>query len=301
MNIFKAYPSFLVPLLSVWVVYASGVLYLKYVFRFGLHGTAEDVGVVFLFIFVMSFLILMSCAVVLDAIRQIETGHPSFTKAIRKAVREDLVRVLPVSFVWAILWMVLTVIEALLSKSRDNGSAGNDTLTAESAAETIANYHSFSFSEAFIDALKKGIRMVMFLIVPAIAWENLGAFQAMKKGLAVLRAHLGLFGSGYALTYAAAAIVFLPSAVIFELGTGRHGNPPLIHFPSAVWVATIIYMGLAWSFTVYLEQMFMAQVYLWYLKWEKAVAQAKKAGQPVPAFTSIPRPELLEKTPGLFA
>lgn len=299
MNVFRDYPSFMVPLLTVWVVYASGILYLKYGFRYQLHGTAADLGVAFLFIFVMSFLILMSCAVVLDAIQQIDTGHPSLARAIRKAVRRDLVRVLPVAIVWAVLWMVLTAIEALLS--RDNHGSADDTLTVQSAAETIANYHGFSFSEAFVEALQKGIRMVMFLIVPAISWENLGALQAMKKGLAVLRAHLGLFASGYALTYAAAAIVFIPPFIVFELGTGHRGNPPWIHFPPSVWVATIIYIGLAWSFTFYLEQMFMAQVYLWDLTWEKAVARAKEAGLPVPTFTSIPRPELLAKTPGLFA
>jgi hypothetical protein len=124
---------------------------------------------------------------------------------------------------------------------------------------------------AFIDALKKGVRMVMFLIMPAIAWDNLGFFAATKKGLSVLRAHLGDFASGYALTYAAAAIVFLPPWIIFELRTGRHSNPPLIHFSDSVWVVTTIYVGLAWSFCIYLEQMFMAQLYLWHMKWERKV------------------------------
>lgn len=30
MNVFKAYPSFLLPILTVWSVYAPAVLYLKY-------------------------------------------------------------------------------------------------------------------------------------------------------------------------------------------------------------------------------------------------------------------------------
>lgn len=298
LNVFRSYPSFLVPLLGVWAVYVPSILYLRYGYRWDAHGLRYDLAVVFLFIFGLSFLILMSCAVVLDMIRQIETGEPSLSRAVAKAFGQDMFKVLPLAVLWALIWFLLTLVEAILSKKdRDN----DDTLTAQHAAETIANYRDFSFSAAFIQALQKGVRMVVFLIMPAIVWENLPFMDATMKGLAVLRAHLSDFGAGYALTYAAAAVVFLPPAIIFELGTGRHGNPPLVHFPSSVWVATIIYMGLAWSFTIYLEQMFMAQLYLWHMKWEESVSQAKWNHQPLPVFGDVARPELLAKTPGLFA
>lgn len=299
MNVFKAYPTFLVPILAVWSVYAPTVLYLQYGYQWTQHGLEEDLGVTALFLFGLSFLILMSCAVVLEMIRQIEVGNPSLIRAIAKAIDKDMFRVLPLSIVWAAIWFVLTVLEAFLSKKKESND--DNTLTAQNAAATIAGYREFSFSAAFIDALEKGVRMVMFLIMPAIAWENLGFFAATKKGLSVLRAHFGDFGSGYALTYAAAAIVFLPPGIIFELGKGRHGNPPLIHFPDSVWVGTIIYVGLAWSFCIYLEQMFMAQLYLWHMKWESKVEKAKEEHQPLPEFHSVGRPELLVKTPGLFA
>ena len=300
LNVFRAYPSFLVPICFVWIVYASGILYLRYSYAWHLYGATLDISVVFLFIFAVSFLILMSFTTVLEMIRQFESDKPSFGKVVGKVVGKDMFRVLPLALVWAIIWFVLTLIEALLSKSRKDNS-GDDALTAQNAAITLANYRSFSFSEAFVEALQKGVRMVMFLILPAIAWENLGVFKATKKGLAVLRAHLGLFGSGYALTYAAAAVAFLPVAIIFELGTRHHGNPPLVSFPDYVWVATIIYMGFAWSLSMYLEQMFMAQLYLWHLKWESETAKAIKEGKPPPVFNSVLRPELLRKTPGLFS
>jgi hypothetical protein len=297
LNVFKAYPSFLLPILAVWTAYVPGILYLRYGYRWEAQGVQEEIAAVFLFIFLLSFSILMSCAVVLEMIRQIEAGEPSLSRAVAKAFGKDIARVLPLALVWALLWFALTLIEAILSKKRGDD---NETLTAQHAAETIANYRDFSFSSAFIEALQKGIRMVVFLIMPAIVWENLGFYDATKKGLAVLRAHLSDFGAGYALTYAAAAVVFLPPAIVFELGTGRHGNPPLMHFPDSVWVGTIIYVGLAWSFCVYLEQMFMAQLYLWHMKWEESVSQAKLAHQPLPNFDNVPRPELLAKTPGLF-
>lgn len=299
LNVFRVYPVFLAPIFLVWIVYAAGTLYLRYDYGWKLHGAWTDTGVAFLFIFALSFLILMSFATVLEMIRQSETGRPSLAQAIGRAVGRDMLGVLPLAIVWAIIWLVLTIIEAILSNS-NNDSDDDDALTAQNAAMTLANFSNFSFSEAFIDALQKGVRMVMFLILPAIAWEHLGFFKGVKKGLAVFRAHLGLFGTGYALTYAAAAIVFIPAAIVLTLGTGHHGDAPLIHFPAWVWMATIIYMGCAWSLSLYLEQMFMAQLYLWHMKWEQAMAQAAAEGKPAPAFQSVPRPELLTKTPGLF-
>lgn len=299
LNVFRAYPVFLAPIFLVWIVYAAGTLYLRYDYSWKQQGAWVDVGIAFVFIFALSFLILMSFATVLEMIRQCETGKPSLVRAIGRAVGRDMLGVLPLALVWAIIWLVLSIIEAILSSSNDD-SHDNDSLTAQHAAATLANFNNFSFSEAFIDALQKGVRMVMFLILPAIAWEHLGFFKGVKKGLAVFRAHLGLFGTGYALTYAAAAVVFLPAAVILTLGTGHHGGAPLVQFPSWVWVATIIYMGCAWSLSLYLEQMFMAQMYLWHMNWERAVAQAKETGASAPAFKDVPRPELLAKTPGLF-
>lgn len=301
LNVFKAYPSFLLPILGVWIIYATGILYVQYGYQWRHHATGDDVAIAVVFVFSLSFLILMSCSVTLEMIRQIEAGKPSLTRAIGKAVGKDMLKVLPLSVVWTIIWLVLTTIEMMLSKGKDKQGGGDEALTAQNAAVTIANFRDFSFSEAFFEALQKGVRMVMFLIMPAIAWENLGFGNATKKGLAVLRAHLGLFGRGYALTYAAAAIIFLPAVIVLELGTRHHGNPPLMHFPDYVWVATIIYMGFAWSLSIYLEQMFMAQIYLWHMAWEKEVAVAESGGAPPPEFKAVGRPELLDKTPGLFA
>jgi hypothetical protein len=170
----------------------------------------------------------MSCAVVLEMIRQIEVGNPSLIRAVAKAVGKDMIRVLPLSIVWAAIWFVLTVIEAVLSRFKKNDGNNDDTLTAQNAAATIANFRDFSFSAAFFDALKKGVRMVMFLIMPAIAWEDLGFFAAIKKGLVVLRAHLGDFGSGYALTYAAAGIVII-AAVDYLGARNRSPRQPTIN------------------------------------------------------------------------
>jgi hypothetical protein len=269
---------------------------LKYFYQWKNYDLATNLGVVFLEIFIFSFSILMACDVILEMIRQIENDEPSLIVAIGKTIIKDMVKILPLATVWAIIWFILSIIEVLLSKKRGD----DNDLNAYNVAETLSGYGNISISTAFIEAINKGVRMVLFLILPAVAWENLGFGVAVKKGFAILKAHLGDFANGYALTYLTAVIVFLPAAIIFELGTGRHGNPPLIHFPEYVWVGVIIYMGFAWSFCIYMEQMFMAQLYLWHLKWEEEIEYAKKNKQPLPSFHQIPQPILLAQTPDLF-
>ena len=298
LGVFKKYPKLLVPILGAWAVYAPSVIFMRYGYDGESSGLRADLSLVFLIILLLSFSVLFSCAIVLDMIRQIEAGEPSLLRAFFRRLGRDLPRIFLLSVGWAIIWFALTVLDAILSKKdRDNS---DDALTAQNAAETIANYKSFSFSSAFIEALEKGVRMVMFLIMPGIVWENLDVFAATKKGLAVLRAHLRDFGSGYALTYAASSIIFLPPAIIFELGTGRHGRPPPIHFPDSVWVGVIIYMGFAWSLSIYLEQMFMAQLYLWHMKWEEQARAAAEANLDPPSFYSVERPQLLAGAPDPF-
>ena len=296
---FQKYPCLVVPILIVWLVYAPSVLYVKFYFHWNRHSTLDLLVFAFFFIAFLSLLILIACDVLLELIKQMEDDTPSLASAMAATFRKDLVNILPLAMTWAFIWFALLLLEALLSR-RDDDDTHDPQLDAQSAAEAIADYGSFSLSRAFLHALQKGIRMVVFLILPAIAWENMSFVEATQKGLIVLKTHLGEFASGYALTYAAAAVVFLPPAIVLWLGTNHHHLGPLVNFPDAVWVATIIYCGLAWSFSLYLEQMFVAQLYLWHMKWERKFEVARLMRRPLPEFKEIEPPALLAKAPGLF-
>jgi hypothetical protein len=297
LKIFQKYPLFMIPIFFVWIIDASMTIYLKYFFPWDNFGFGACLGIVFLTLFVFSFVTLVACSIVLELIQQLETGKElDLNGAFQETINKNMIKILPIALIWAVIWFILTVIEALLSKKKEK----KEDFSAENAAKTLAGYGGFSLSEAFFNALEKGIRMVVFLILPAVAWEDLGFFAAIKKGFGVLKAHLAEFASGYALTYLAAAIVFLPPAIIFELGTGKRGNPPLINFPDPVWTAVIIYIGLAWSFCMYLEQMFTAGLYLWHLKWEKKMESAKKQNQPLPEFKDVEPPSILDDIPDLL-
>jgi hypothetical protein len=296
---FQKYPCLVLPILIVWLVYAPSVLYFKFYFHWNHHSTGESLVIAFFLIALFSLLILVACAVLLELIKQLEEDSPSLMSAIAATFRKDLANILPLAMAWAFIWFALTLLEALLSR-RDEDDSGDPQLDAQGAAEAIANFSSFSLNLAFLEALKKGVRMVVFLILPAIAWDDMNVVQATQKGLVVLKTHLGEFARGYALTYAAAAIVFLPPAVIFMLGERHRHLAPLVHFPDYVWVGTIIYCGLAWSFCLYLEQMFVAQLYLWHMKWERKFEVAQAFRRPLPLFKDIEPPSLLAKVPGFF-
>jgi hypothetical protein len=47
---------------------------------------------------------------------------------------------------------------------------------------------------------------------------------------------------------------------------------------------------------MYLEQMFTASLYLWYLKWEEVATTSESAGRARLSMDEVPRPSLLDST-----
>lgn len=288
-KVFNRHPKFIVPLLITWLVYAPIILYLKYWFDWDAFTGSQILLIVFGIVFVFAFLLAFSCSMLLELIQQLESGEQmSVTKSFGHTLSHNVIRILPLVLVWAVIWFILLIIQALLSKKKGKGE--KESVSAENAAKTLAGYQSFSLSRAFFKALEKGVRMVMFLILPAIAWENLSFWQSVKKGIAVFKAHLSEFVTGFVLTGVAAMIIFLPPAILFYISDEAE-----VMFPDWVWVATIIYIAFAWSYSIYLEQMFTAELYLWNRKWEKEVAKARQEGRATPTLREVPRPSILDE------
>jgi hypothetical protein len=220
-------------------------------------------------------------------------------RAVRDAISRDALRLAPLALVWAVVWFALVVVESLLARKRGD-DVDDESLDAESAAEALAGDGGFSLSAAFIRALEKGVRMVMFLVVPAIVWEDLGAVEAARRGIDILRENKGEFVRGYALTYVATFAAAVPAAFVILLGSSRHGTP-VVAFAPWVWEGLIVYLGLLWSLSIYLEQLFMAQIYLWHLQWEAAVRTALDENKAMPELADTPRPEIFARSPGLFS
>jgi len=116
----------------------------------------------------------------------------------------------------------------------------------------------------------------------------------VKKGLTVAMVHKGEFLTGFVLTELAAIVVFAPPGLLFFLSR-RFG----VAFPDFVWVLTIVYCCFAWSFSIFLEQMFVAELYRWHLRWEEAFTTAQQSGHQPPTLQEVPRPSVLDTLPDL--
>ena len=284
---FVTYPSLIAPLLLCWAVYAPVVIYLKYSFDWAAYSLGGQIGVSFSAILLFSVVISFSCLTLLTTVKQIETeGRPNVLVALGVALSNTF-KALPIAVLWALIWFVLAVIEAIFSKSRD--ADGAPEFSAEDAAKTLAGFDSWSLSGAFFDALQKGVRMLAFLIFPALLWEGGSTTQSIKRGLAVARAHKVEFFTGFALTELFSAIVFLPPAILFIL-SGEFD----VEFAEWVWVSTIIYVGFAWSLSILMEQLFTAELYIWHMNWEKASEKAHQTGDNPPKLRDVKRPSLTD-------
>jgi len=261
LKVFRKRPMFLVPLFVCWLIYAPIIIYFEYFFPWKQHSTLQICFIIFFIILIFSFILSFSNLLLLELIQQLESGKKfNLVSAFFEVLLKDMIKTLPITFIWAMIWFTLTAIEALLSKIENR----SEEFSAENAAKTLAGYGSFSLSRAFFEALQKGVRMVVFLILPAIAWEDKSPAKATKKGLGVLKIHLAEFATGFALTELAAIIIFLPPSILFLISSEFE-----VTFPDFVWHITIIYCAFAWSFSLFLEQMFAAELYLWHLIWEK--------------------------------
>lgn len=291
---FFKFPIFLLPLLTVWAIYAPTVIYFKWHFNWNNYTTPQTMLIVFLIIFGFALLLTLSCSILLELIQQRETGKPfNLFKSLSETLTKNITQILVLAFIWAVFWFILTILEVLLSKKKSSDDKEEET--AENVARTLSGADGVSLLSLSFDALKKGIRMIVFLIMPAFAWEDLDTLKSYRRGLSILKQRISEFISGYTLSYLAGVIVFFPPGFMFYL----HGKLE-IDFPDWSWVACIIYISFAWSYTIYLEQMFTAELYLWQLKWEREVRKAEQEGKKNPKFYEVTRPSIIDDTPDLI-
>lgn len=288
------YPKLLVPLLYVWLIYAFIVYYIKYQLPWTDYSVSQIFLSCFLVVLLLAFLLAYSMLSLLKLIQQHENGEKmSLYRAGVDAFTQDLLTAAPLVIVWAILSFILDVLQAFFDAltgkakriSNQSGFSAQDFSQSMSGVDQEGN----AVGNLFFAALQKSMRMTVFMILPAIALENLPLGAAFKRGVAIMKAHASRFALGFALTSGAAAIIFLPSTIILELSD--KGN---VQFPDIVWYINLTYMAFAWSYSIYLEQMYTAELYIWHLNWEKAIKEAQLAGNPAPRLSEVPMPSLIK-------
>ena len=118
----------------------------------------------------------------------------------------------------------------------------------------------------------------------------------IRRGLSVAQSHKAEFATGFVLTELAAMIVFLPPSIVFVIADNTD-----VTISDDMWFAVIIYCGFAWSFSLLMEQLFTAELYLWDMKWREARATARDHDQPAPKLSDIPRPSIMDDNADLLA
>jgi hypothetical protein len=235
---------------------------------------------IYLLIFVISLSICSANIMMLEFMQQMESGKKiSFSDAFTEALGLDFIKVIPIAMIWSILWFIIVLLRALTSKKRGRGRSEP---SPRDAARTLGGAESgpFSWLGLGLSMIEKLIRMVVFLSLPAIAWEDKGPFSAIGKAFGIIKKHAVQFLTTYTLTGIAALFMAIPLIIIFTLDESG------VKFSDLFWTIVILYEGIVWTLGIYLEQMSTGMLYLWHLKWVRNGS--------VGELSSVPRPDLLD-------
>ena len=126
----------------------------------------------------------------LEFMQQIESGERiSLFKALKEALVFDLLKVIPISAIWAIIWFLILLLKAMTSKRRGERRAEP---SIRDAARTLGGASSgpTSLIGLGLNMFGKLVRMTVFLTLPAIAWENKGPFSSIAHAFRIIKQHL---------------------------------------------------------------------------------------------------------------
>jgi|GEM_PF-767840 len=280
-------PKSIVPILIAWGLYTPLIIYLQFNFAFTSLTLVEAMVFLFLVVFFTSLLTGLASLSLLSLIEQKETtGRMQLIPAFKKAYTRDFFRSVPILFFWAVIQFVILFIELLAKAAKNSGKNSNRSRTVFSMENVVRR--SSTDKSRVVDVLKRGIRMGVMLMLPAVAWENMGPFRATRRGLGIYKNRITTMLTGVALSTAVHAIVFLPPGIMIILSDSVTGG-----FPEFAWFLMFLYIGFAWSFGILIEQLFTAELYLWYHAWEEASDRAAAAGEPQPRFADVKKPSFI--------
>lgn len=187
------------------------------------------------------------------------------------------------------LWLFLAIIESILSRA--SGKNKDKGLSAKAAVQTLSGIDgSINLSAALIKALNKGLRMTVFIILPSIAWEDAGPLDSVKKGFKVIRAASSEFAASFVTTSIFTQVIIFPAGLLIlaEFETD-------ISYPDSVWYLLLIYMAFAWSISFIAEQLNVAGLYMWYMKWEKESRIALSKNKKPKSLRETKRPSYFDR------
>ncbi len=301
-RVFMAYPKLILPIFFAWIMFFIISTASLFFVQWNFTNSYDILYPLFVYYILFAFLISIACSMLLEMIEQIENReNPSFFRSLKITLWENLNDMIPIIFVWALLWAGITFIESLLSRARENarrrdsiqygyGGAVEEADDINKALEFFNGNFSLSLGTVFFEILKRGLRMMVMMSFCAIAWDNLGYYDAVKKAFRAVKSEFNEFASGFLTTGLVLAFIFLPPAAALFYWSQGYGE---IHVRNIVFLA--IYVLCALSYAIYMEQLFMAQFYMWYRKWEEVAKKSLEIGRQPPPMEDIPVPSILDK------
>lgn len=225
--------------------------------------------------YVPVILFTLASFMLLELIEQIESDQPvNLLRAVLQAVSFDLVWSLPIILVWSLVgtlvWLLLFPLSLL--------SGG---LTA---------------------SLQKRLRLSILFVLPAIAWEQVAPWRAVQKGNQAAGEHWAEFVTSFGISDLVWKVVswfFLLFLLVAQWLSGMVDYEQVLITSTRVMFIILLFFPFVLSFMIYIEQLVAAELYLWHLRWFKAIALAEAKGHRRPRLDRVDRPSLLNEIPEL--
>lgn len=283
------HPAFAAPLFFSWGIYALLASYLVYLHPWEALGATLRVLTGLGAAFTVTLTLTAANHITLELIQQIEKGQPSsLIHAAWEVISWNMLHSLLIVLLWTPLWFIFTIIDITLGEDED-GSHADEHMIGPAVGVVGGDLRSFQFSRAFLRVLSKTMRLGVFLILPAIAWEQRGAIPGARRGLSVLRWHVAEFSTGLITSEIFAFVLLFPLILFFSLVQGLELSLPQEGLPLG-----ILYFTLTCSLIFYVEQIFAALLFLWHLRWEAAWEPDRDSEAARPKLADIPMPSLLD-------
>ncbi|AIO19291.1 hypothetical protein KQ51_01415 [Candidatus Izimaplasma bacterium HR1] len=249
--IFK-HPFTLIPFLLALGASIFAGIYVNSVFDLDSLSIVQLLGLVYLLTIVSTFSISVASLFILELLEQHETtGKMRPLKALADMLTKDLWRALPIIIVWSIIDFIITLILAVFSALRKNKN-GRTTRPAGPL-------------ERAVRILQTTVRMGMMVIFTVIAWDDKGPKASFDEGMKVYKNSLATMLTGVGVSEITAIILIVPLILVQLLSK-------FVYIPIDIFLpATYIYLAVSWSIGKLIEQLYVSELYLWNIHYEKAL------------------------------
>jgi hypothetical protein len=269
-------PYLLIPMIIAWLALVFASIWFNSTYNLETMEILELLLVLFASTFLSTFTIGIASLFILEMIEQLETrGKINPFKALFDMLSKDLWRALPIIILWSLADFILILIISFLDSLRKRKNRPKRPKGPIQRA---------------VEAFRDLVRMGSMMVFTVIAWENLGPKQSFDKGYRVFKYRFSELLVGWGLNKVMGILLVIPVILVY---IGLQANLlPL----QATLIGLIIYISIMWSLRKLIEQLFVSELYLWYLHYERAKAKAMSTGSEPPAsLYDVERPFFTDK------